>query len=106
MATRQKLDTILTLDSIESTGVDFFPRHLLIELFRVNGIKICDRTLSRYRDKLIELKIPNFEYQFYSKGYQRYSAECLWQYAQFVKLMRSQMANVRIKKHMEKFFNE
>ena len=95
----QKLRTS-SLDEIVP-AIAFFPRLQLASLCGIGG-----STLDRYRNDLIEAKVSRFEWQFYGGGYDRESAECMWQYAQLVKMMRLSIAKQNIKQHMEEFWRE
>lgn len=95
----QKLRTS-SLDEIVP-AIAFFPRLQLASLCGVGG-----STLDRYRNDLIEAKVSRFEWQFYGGGYDRESAECMWQYTQLVKMMRVAIAKQNIKSHMEYFWRE
>ncbi|WP_414589698.1 hypothetical protein [Scytonema sp. PCC 10023] len=68
------------------------------------GISIS--TLARYRDDLIGLKIPGFEWTFYSTVCDRHSVEILHQYTQLVRMLRKEVAKENIKQHMETFWRE
>ncbi|MCC5639239.1 hypothetical protein LC593_26125 [Nostoc sp. CHAB 5844] len=64
---------ISSLDDV-APGVDFFPTKTM---FTVCDISLS--TLERYRNDLIELKVPKFEWYFYSTGFDRISAETIYQ---------------------------
>jgi hypothetical protein len=95
----QKLITV-SLDDIAPL-VAFFPKMQLVSLCGISSA-----TLDRYRNDLIEKQVPKFEWYFYSIGYDRNSAECMWQYTQLVKMMRVARAKDAIKSHMEEFWRD
>jgi hypothetical protein len=70
---------------------------------------VCDislSTLERYRNDLIQLKVPKFEWYFYSTGFDRTSAEIIYQYAQLVKMQRKERAKDLVTQHMEDFWRD
>lgn len=82
-------------------GIDFFPTKVMCS--------VCDvspSTLERYRNDLLELKVPKFEWYFYSTGFDRTSAEIIYQYAQLVKMQRKERAKDLITQHMETFWRD
>lgn len=89
-----------SLDDV-APGVWFFPRSVLAGLCEVSG-----STLDRYRDDLVEECPERFEWQFYGGGYTRDSAECMYQYAQLIKIMRLAIAKQNIKIHMKQFWKK
>ncbi|ABA24693.1 hypothetical protein Ava_D0028 [Trichormus variabilis ATCC 29413] len=91
---------ILSLDDV-APGVDFFPTKTMCA---VCGVSLS--TLERYRDDLINLKVPKFDWYFYSTGFERTSAEIIYQYAQLVKIQRKDRAKNSIKQHMEVFWRD
>ncbi|MFN6495812.1 MAG: hypothetical protein RMX65_002040 [Nostoc sp. DedQUE01] len=97
--TTQELTTI-SLDDLVPEVV-FFPKAQLCSL-----LDVSPSTLDRYRNELIELKVPGFEWYFYSTGYDKDSAECLHQYARLVREQRKDRAKDLIKNHMEKYWNK
>ncbi|MFN6572430.1 hypothetical protein [Dendronalium sp. ChiSLP03b] len=87
-----------SLDDV-APKIVFFPRLQLASLCGISG-----STLDRYRNDLIEAQVPKFEWQFYGGGYDRTSAECVWQYTQLIKMMRVAIAKQMISSHMEDFW--
>jgi hypothetical protein len=77
-------------------NVQFFPTKTVLEL-----LNISPSTLERYRNSLIDLRCPGFEYQFYSKGYFRTSVISLWHYAQIVKQAGVVLADENISSYMK-----
>lgn len=92
--------TTISLEEI-APEIVFFPKLQLCSL-----MDISPSTLDRYRNELIELGVPGFEWFFYSSGYDKDSAECLNQYAQLVRDMRKERAKRLIKSHMESFWRK
>ncbi|QSJ14170.1 hypothetical protein JYQ62_19735 [Nostoc sp. UHCC 0702] len=96
----QQFPKILSLNDV-SPEVEFFPTKVMCGL--------CDvslSTLERYRNDLIGLKVPKFEWYFYSTGFDRTSAEIIYQYTQLVKMQRKERAKDLIKQHMEDFWRD
>lgn len=89
-----------SLDNV-APGVWFFPRSTLAGLCEVSG-----STLDRYRNDLVEIQPQKFEWTFFGGGYTRESAECMYQYAQLIKIMRLAIAKQNIKTHMEQFWKD
>jgi hypothetical protein len=56
--------------------IDFFPTKVMCAVCRISL-----STLERYRNDLLELKVPKFEWYFYSTGFDRTSAEIIYQYS-------------------------
>lgn len=100
MTTAQKLST-KSLDAAVPASVAYFTKADICSL-----LDISISTLGRYRDDLIQLDIPRFEWTFYSTVCDRSSVEALYQYTQLVKMLRKEVARENIKQHMETFWRE
>lgn len=98
MAASQQL-SINSLDDV-APSIAYFTKTDMCSLL---GVSIS--TLARYRDELLEINIPRFEWTFYSTVCDRTSVEILYQYAQLVRMRRKEIAKDTITKHMEDFFN-
>lgn len=97
MKNATKLPPISLAEKVGNHDIDFFPTAAMLFILGVN-----DTTLGRYRDDLLEVKCPSFQWHFYQKGCSRKTMEVLWQYAQLVKLVGRSQAKESISKHMEK----
>ncbi|MFN6460822.1 MAG: hypothetical protein RMZ41_003115 [Nostoc sp. DedVER02] len=93
----------LTTTSLDdrAPGIVFFPKAQMCSV-----LEISPSTLDRYRNDLIEEGVPRFEWYFYSIGYERDSAECLYQYAQLIRERRKGRAKAEIVNHMKKFWEK
>lgn len=60
----------------------------------------------RHRNDLLDIKLPEFEWYFFGKGYDYKSLEAVNQYAQLVKTMGRARAKDTITKHMEEFWRD
>lgn len=93
--------TTKSLDDVAPSSIAYFTK---LDVCSVLDISIS--TLGRYRDDLIELGIPNFEWTFYSTVCDRRSVEILWQYTQLVRLLRKEVAKENIIKHMKSYWRK
>lgn len=82
-------------------GIDFFTSKQLMDICHFSL-----STLERYRNTLIDLRVPGFEYQFYSRGYSRRAAVCIWEYAQLVKQAGVVVAGENIYFHMIDYWRD
>lgn len=92
---------------IRTTSLDEFPEDIFISTKEARKKLIISRdTLDRHRNDLLEIKLPEFEWYFYGKGYDYKSLEAVNQYAQLVTAMGTARAKDTIKQHMEEFWRE
>jgi hypothetical protein len=68
-------------------------------------LDVSSSTLERYRNRLLELACPGFEYRFYAKGYTLSSVICLWEYSQIIKQAGVPIADENIVIHMRDYWN-
>src|SRR5690348_4255618 len=93
-------EIVTTLDQI-APEIVFFPKSQMCSL-----LDISPSTLDRYRNDLLELNVPGFEWYFFSTGYDKDSAECLYQYARLVREQRKDRAKDLIKTYMKEFWKK
>lgn len=92
------LQPISLAEKLGITNISFFPTATML-----NILSVSDTMLGRYRDDLLEVKCPGFQWHFYQKGCSEETMEVLWQYAQLVKLVGRPQAKELIASHMEKY---
>lgn len=98
MTTTQKLSTN-SLDDLVAPDIAYFTNN---DICSALGVSIS--TLARYRDDLLDLKIPRFKWNFYHPC-DRDSVEILYQYMQLVQMLRKDVTREIIKQHMEAYWH-
>lgn len=92
---------------IQTISLDEFPENIFISTQQAREkLRISRDTLDRHRNDLLEIKLPEFEWYFFGRGYDYKSLEAINQYAQLVKAMGKARAKDTITKHMEEFWRD
>lgn len=92
------LQPVSLAEKIGNYDVAFFPTATMLSILGVS-----DTMLGRYRDDLLEVKCPGFQWYFYQTGCTFEVMEVLWQYRQLVKLVGRPQAKQNINQHMRDY---
>lgn len=88
-------------EKVGSSSISYFPTAAMREILGVRKTM-----LERYRDDLLEVKCPGFQWVFYQNGCTAETMEVLWQYRQLVQLMGRLQAKENIAKHMKEYYGK